>query len=910
MFPSCGIFGNVSCPVARRGLCERPHCFYKHGASARDEVDGSAGDSEGVQNGNLCAASGTPVSVETQDDGFHELERINKEIETVRQEVEVEQRRLSGCQTAQERSTKHGPSLKYAPYSTKVDGGPSNLYKTAKAKYVVDNSRPRTDLEYDPLSNFSAALRCHNSSAEEQKVKNLKRAIMLRLQIVCGPADLPRTPASNLPHRHEDGVHSHTPEERAQLLVRDIKKMSSEVPRPTRDYVPLTRTSSVIHLGDAGAASHTRQVLSTYSNLTDEVKSSSKPHHPPLKTEDDVIVISSGDEEEHSYSDIELSDCDPMEECYRIFMEANEGDAPNEDNMSSEDESKPAEKVAPLPLAGKKRVAHEASHTEPVAKSRLQPQVLVPFRGPVASGSGSQPPLASKIKQIQQTACVAHTASVNRGQAPLKKPETQSTPPALTPPLKAAAPQNAYLNPLPGRGTVIAIDSNLHLLVPDGAVALPVNPTAVPASILTPIGRAPAGPMPPPAVTSVPGKRKPKHFETAKDKVPHDVRQRYVNMFTEEFLKTTPNVNEAFQKALTEEKVVYSRSMNKVKYQSVAVNALKRLRNQSTVVTTVDNEVKSGRLRGNIPLNLKKLYSNADDVDLYKALKDYILTDERLIENNYPILNPERRGCAVLFSGSKRASTDPLKRICCRCGATYSVNRAGKHVRQEECTYHYGRGVTKRVPGGVETRYSCCEGVMGAPGCQVFKLHVHDFLSLEGFVSTAPSSPSDTSCPGVFSLDCARCYTVNGLELSRVTVVDSSLQVVYDTFVKPSGEVIDYNTRFSGISKEDVKGTSTSFTEVQQTLMSFISADTVLIGHSLETALCLLKLLHNTVVDTSEVFPHRLGPPNKLSLNKLTAEYLRKIIQESACGHDTAEDAAACMELMLWKAKEDGKLKK
>lgn len=30
----------------------------------------------------------------------------------------------------------------------------------------------------------------------------------------------------------------------------------------------------------------------------------------------------------------------------------------------------------------------------------------------------------------------------------------------------------------------------------------------------------------------------------------------------------------------------------------------------------------------------------------------------------------------------------------------------------------------------------------------------------------------------------------------------------------------------------------------------------------------------------------------------------------SVCGHDTAEDAAACMELMLWKAKEDGKLKK
>ena len=30
--------------------------------------------------------------------------------------------------------------------------------------------------------------------------------------------------------------------------------------------------------------------------------------------------------------------------------------------------------------------------------------------------------------------------------------------------------------------------------------------------------------------------------------MPHDVRQRYVNMFTEEFLKTSPTVRESFEK--------------------------------------------------------------------------------------------------------------------------------------------------------------------------------------------------------------------------------------------------------------------------------------------------------------------------------------------------------------------------
>lgn len=39
-------------------------------------------------------------------------------------------------------------------------------------------------------------------------------------------------------------------------------------------------------------------------------------------------------------------------------------------------------------------------------------------------------------------------------------------------------------------------------------------------------------------------------------------------------------------------------------------------------------------------------------------------------------------------------------------------------------------------------------------------------------------------------------------------------------------------------------------------------------------------------------------------------EFLKNDSPPLVCGHDTAEDATACMELMLWKVKEDGKLKK
>lgn len=137
----------------------------------------------GVQSG--CAENGAAVSHHTQDVGLSELERLNKEIETVRHEVEQEKRRLSyywvgqsGCSGSQnpsistsERERKISDKNSYGlPIST----GTTKMYSQT-GKYVVDNSKPRTDLEYDPLSNFSAGLH----PGAQPKVKNghsLKKA--------------------------------------------------------------------------------------------------------------------------------------------------------------------------------------------------------------------------------------------------------------------------------------------------------------------------------------------------------------------------------------------------------------------------------------------------------------------------------------------------------------------------------------------------------------------------------------------------------------------------------------------------------------------------------------------------------------------------------------------------------------
>uniref|UniRef100_A0A8D0E5T0 Exonuclease domain-containing protein n=1 Tax=Salvator merianae TaxID=96440 RepID=A0A8D0E5T0_SALMN len=353
-------------------------------------------------------------------------------------------------------------------------------------------------------------------------------------------------------------------------------------------------------------------------------------------------------------------------------------------------------------------------------------------------------------------------------------------------------------------------------------------------------------------------------------KVPHDIRQRYVSFFLEEFLKVCATVNEAFGKALKEEKAIYDRCGSKNIYLNIAVNTLKKLRDHSS-----------------LSIHGKFLQKGKTDsftgAALYTLFKEYTLSEEQLKENGFPEPNPEKPGSALLCNRrAKTAASDSFKRVCSRCGGIYTVTSSGRHVRKEECNYHSGKVLRHKVPGGLETRYSCCEGVIGSPGCQVAKLHVHDGRkeNMDGFVKTLIKPVPLDGNYGAFALDCEMCYTTHGLELTKVTIVDPSLHVVYDTFVKPDNEIIDFNTRLSGVTAEDVKSTVTSIRDVQAVLLNLFNADTILIGHSLENDLFALKLFHNKIADTSVVFPHRLGLPHKRALKNLVADYLQRIIQD------------------------------
>lgn len=329
---------------------------------------------------------------------------------------------------------------------------------------------------------------------------------------------------------------------------------------------------------------------------------------------------------------------------------------------------------------------------------------------------------------------------------------------------------------------------------------------------------------------------------------------------------------------------------------------------------------------------------------------------------------------------SEAAESSGNTEACDRCTRRFQVfpgrrEEDGALASNGSCTHHPGKPYyPDRQPGDRSAgrrKYRCCQQAVGdgdteaTAGCTTSDTHVFkttDPKRLAGVLNFAetppnPSVPADRAV----SFDCEMGYTVRGLELIRLTAVSwPDGADLIDVLVRPVGETLDLNTRYSGVSPEDMvnaellgpgddprpvfvpasplsnddndEDTSNpakpkppprrilklvpSPRAARDLLFSILAPNTPLIGHGTENDLNAVRVVHPTVVDTALLYPHRRGLPARNGLRQLTETHLGRRIQlegvagGQAQGHDSAEDARAAGDLVRLRVRDEWRRKR
>lgn len=353
----------------------------------------------------------------------------------------------------------------------------------------------------------------------------------------------------------------------------------------------------------------------------------------------------------------------------------------------------------------------------------------------------------------------------------------------------------------------------------------------------------------------------------------------------------------AGEHSLRQEQEVYEKS-NKLTYRNAVISSIAALKRRSIPQSVGDPTVGTegdlaARLEAKKAIQSLRLTSS--------HLQAYLLTKEEMSTWGYVVDIPEGPG------GDKPSEEGGVMK-CERCKQPKQVRRMEE---AEECIYHWGRLLTKKVAGEKVRQYTCCSVLSTEDGCvrgpHVFyesdPAHLH---RRHAFTHTLPPDPSQRGkLLEVAALDCEMIYTTGGMRVARVSAVDGDGKEVFDKHVRMDEgvHVVDFNTRFSGITEKTYSTSALQpLAEIRKSLDELISSETILIGHALENDLKTLRMVHHRNVDTAIIFQHPAGPPYRRALRDLVKEHLGKAIQTGGAnvGHSSLEDSIATLDLVKW----------
>lgn len=277
---------------------------------------------------------------------------------------------------------------------------------------------------------------------------------------------------------------------------------------------------------------------------------------------------------------------------------------------------------------------------------------------------------------------------------------------------------------------------------------------------------------------------------------------------------------------------------------------------------------------------------------------------------------------------------------CERCNGRFQVfpgrREDGLLATGGHCTYHHAKPLrpqkkkTDHITGHKESYYPCCNETIGtSAGCTKAEWHVFKVSEVKRLAAVlqfkeTPSQLNKPTLPPI-CFDCEMGYTTLGLELIRLTAVSwPEGNKVLDVLVKPKGEILDLNSRYSGVRPEHFANATPhspsdtkdkphqplpvvdSPSTARDLLFQLLQPETPLIGHALENDLNACRIIHPTIVDTALLFPHPGGLPYRFGLRALTRKYLNRHIQAGGgeLGHDSMEDAKATGDLVRVKVRE------